>query len=54
MLSYYTVPVASRPKILQKNSKPGIEKSDYPEKFGGRTAAVFGQKRQKTGRKKIC
>jgi hypothetical protein len=44
--------VASRPKILQNNSKPAVEKSDWPEEFGGCTAAVFGQKRQKTGRKK--
>jgi hypothetical protein len=44
--------VASRPKILQNNSKPAAEKSDWPGEFGGRTAAVFGQKRQKTGRKK--
>jgi hypothetical protein len=44
--------VASRPKILQNNSTPAVEKSDWPEEFGGRTAAVFGHKRQKTGRKK--
>jgi hypothetical protein len=44
--------VASRTKILQNNSKSAAEKSDWPEEFGGRKAAVFGQKRQKTGRKK--
>jgi hypothetical protein len=45
--------VASRPKILQNNSKPAVEKNDWPEKFGGRKAAEFWQKRPKTGRKKI-
>jgi hypothetical protein len=44
--------VASRPKILQNNSKPAVEKSDWLEEFSSRTAAVLGQKRQKTGRKK--
>jgi hypothetical protein len=29
-----------------------VEKNDWLEKFGGRTAAEFLQKRQKTGRKK--
>jgi hypothetical protein len=43
---------ASRPKILQNNSKPAPEKNCWPRKIGGRTAAVFGQKRPKTGRKK--
>jgi hypothetical protein len=36
------ITVARRPKILQNNSKPALEKSDWPEEFGGRTAAVFG------------
>jgi hypothetical protein len=36
--------VASLPKILQNNSKPAVEKSDWPGEFGGRAAAVFGQK----------
>jgi hypothetical protein len=41
--------VASRPKILQNNSKPAVEKSDWPGKFGfGR----YWKNRQKTGRKK--
>jgi hypothetical protein len=43
---------ASRPKILQKASKPAPEKSGWPKKIGGRTAAIFCQKRPKTGRKK--
>jgi hypothetical protein len=50
MLQHSTV--ASRPKILQNNSKPALERSDWPGEFGGRTATVFGQKRQKTGRNK--
>jgi hypothetical protein len=37
--------VASRPKILQNNSKPAVEKNDWPEKFGGRKAGEFWQKR---------
>jgi hypothetical protein len=45
--------VASRPKILQNNSKPAPEKNSWPRKIGGRTATVFCQKRPKTGRKKI-
>jgi hypothetical protein len=45
--------VASRPKILQNNSKPAVEKSDWPGEFGGRSSAVFRQKRQKTGRKNL-
>jgi hypothetical protein len=32
--------------------KTGLKKSDWPGEFGARTAAVFGQKRQKTGREK--
>jgi hypothetical protein len=43
--------VASRPKILQNNSKPAVEKNDWPEKFGDHKAAEFWQKRPKTGRK---
>jgi hypothetical protein len=46
------VTVASRPKILQNNSKPAPEKNCWPRKNGGRTAAVFDQKRPKTDRKK--
>jgi hypothetical protein len=38
---------ASRPKILQNNSKPPPEKKCWPRKIGGRTPAVFGQKRPK-------
>jgi hypothetical protein len=44
----------SESKILQNNSKLALEKSDWPGEFGGRTAAVFEKKRQKTGRKNIC
>jgi hypothetical protein len=34
-------------KILQINSKPAVEKNDWPGKFGGYTAAEFWQKRPK-------
>jgi hypothetical protein len=37
--------VASRPKILQNNSKLAAEKNDLQRRNGGRTAAVFGKKR---------
>jgi hypothetical protein len=53
LTSSIVITVASRPKIQQNNSKPAVEKSDWPEEFRGRMAAVFGQKRQKTGRQKI-
>jgi hypothetical protein len=43
--------VASRPKILQNNSKPAEKRKCLVGKIGGRTAAVFEQKRPKTGRK---
>jgi hypothetical protein len=46
------ITVASRPKILQNNSKPVPEKNGWPGKIGGHTAAGFGQKQPKTGRKK--
>jgi hypothetical protein len=39
--------VASRPKILQNNSEPAVEKNDWREKFGGRKASEFWQKRPK-------
>jgi hypothetical protein len=55
----YTLPsttpsanVASRPKVLQNNSKPAVEKNDWPEIFGGHKAANFGFVRPKTGQKK--
>jgi hypothetical protein len=41
--------VASRPKILQNNSKPAEKRRWLAGKICGRTAAVFGQKRPKTG-----
>jgi hypothetical protein len=41
----YLFTVASRPKILQNNSKPAVEKIHWPREFGGRTAAFFGQSR---------
>jgi len=44
------VTVASRPKILQNNSKPAAGKNFWPRKVGGRTAADFYQKQPKTGR----
>jgi hypothetical protein len=44
--------VASRPNILKNNSKPALEKSCWAGKIGGRPAAIFGQKRPKTGWKK--
>jgi hypothetical protein len=37
--------VASRPKILQNNSKPAPEKYDWPRKIGGRTC-IFPRKSQ--------
>jgi hypothetical protein len=39
--------VASRPKILQNNSKPAEKRKKLAGKIGGHTAAVFGQKRPK-------
>jgi hypothetical protein len=49
------ITVASRPKILLNNSKPAVEKNDWPGKFGGRTAAEFWQKRPKKNiLKKTC
>jgi hypothetical protein len=45
------ISVASRPKILQNNSKPAVEKNYMLRKIGGRTAAIFWEKRPKTGRK---
>jgi hypothetical protein len=42
---YFTV--ASRPKILQNNSKPAVEQIFWQRKIRGRTAAIFGEKRQK-------
>jgi hypothetical protein len=40
--------VASRPKIRPNNTKPAEKKQKYcPGKFGGRTAADFGQKQAK-------
>jgi hypothetical protein len=47
------ITVASRPKIPKNISKPAVEKSYWPGEFGGRTAAVFGQKWQKSGRKNM-
>jgi hypothetical protein len=43
--------VARRPKILQINSKPAEKRNCLDGKTGGRTTAVFGQNRLKTGRK---
>jgi hypothetical protein len=43
--------VASRPKILQNISKPAEKRKRLAGKIGGRTAAFFWQKRQKTGQK---
>jgi hypothetical protein len=40
----FTHTVASRPKILQNNSKPAPENIGWPRKICGRTAAIFGQK----------
>jgi hypothetical protein len=42
--------VASWPKILQNNTKPAEKRRWLAGKNGGRTAAVFEQKRPKTGR----
>jgi hypothetical protein len=42
---YNLASVASRPKILQNNSKPAVEKIWLQRKIGGRTAAVFGENR---------
>jgi hypothetical protein len=39
--------VASRLKILQNNSKSAETRKRLAWKMGGRTAAVFGQKRPK-------
>jgi hypothetical protein len=38
-------------EILQNNSKPAVEKIWLQRKISGRTAAVFGEKRPKTGQK---
>jgi hypothetical protein len=47
------VSVASRPKIQQNNSKPAEEKNYLQSKIDVRTAAILGEKRAKTGHKKI-
>jgi hypothetical protein len=48
------ITVASRPKILQNNTKPAEEKNYWPGKFGDRTAAEFGQNGRKPAEKKYC
>jgi hypothetical protein len=47
------ITVASRPKILQNNTKPAVEKNCLPRKIGSRTAAIFEEKWPNTGRKKF-
>jgi hypothetical protein len=43
--------VASRPKIMQYNSKPAVENNYLQRNIGGCTAAIFGEKWLKSGRK---
>jgi hypothetical protein len=45
--------VASRPKILQNNSKPAPEQNCWPRKIGGRTAAFLAKIGRKPAEKNI-
>jgi hypothetical protein len=48
---HFSLTVASRPKILQNNSKLAVEKNCLPRKIGGCMATIFGEKGPKTGQK---